>query len=261
MSHFLSGAASTAAFWAKVDKSGTCWLWHGTLSANGYGKVTRRGEGKRTVSAHRFSYQLAHGSIPKGKFVCHKCDMPACVRPDHLFLGTNRQNVLDAKKKGRLAVGKRSGAYTHPERRPRGENHGRALFTQKRVEWIRELSALGASAPLLAHLLDVQLSQIQRIISGQHWGDGYKPCADCRRRPRMKRGNRCRLCHEIVRRLRLRELNGDAIPDRAKEHEQLRVQVTRLLRSQRRVLRRALKEALRTTNQSLENLLVLLRPT
>ena len=84
-------------FWSKVEKSDSCWLWTGSTSKK-YGQITV--DGKR-IRAHRFSYTLQRGPIPSGLFVCHTCDVPHCVNPDHLFLGTNRDNLRDMTKKNR----------------------------------------------------------------------------------------------------------------------------------------------------------------
>ena len=89
-----------------------CWLWIGSKWSCGYGRISRRGE---EGQAHRLSWRLFHGPIPVGLFVCHTCDTPACVNPEHLFLGTSRDNALDAKHKGRLATGDKHGARLHPE--------------------------------------------------------------------------------------------------------------------------------------------------
>ena len=93
-------------FWAKVDKSGDCWIWKGDTQGPGrYGRVTRYLGTKRFREyAHRISYRLHYGSIKKGMLVCHKCDNPPCVNPDHLFLGTHRDNMLDMFGKKRRSL-------------------------------------------------------------------------------------------------------------------------------------------------------------
>jgi hypothetical protein len=85
-------------FWAKVCKTDTCWLWTGVKSV-GYGHMWD-GSG-RPKHAHRLSWEIHHGPIPSGMDVLHRCDTPACVRPDHLFIGTASDNMLDAVSKGR----------------------------------------------------------------------------------------------------------------------------------------------------------------
>lgn len=89
-------------FWAKVNKTDTCWLWTASLSG-GYGRFGLGGHG-RNVYAHRLSWKLAYGEVPHGKDVLHNCDTPCCVRPSHLFLGTDVDNARDRMEKGRNAI-------------------------------------------------------------------------------------------------------------------------------------------------------------
>lgn len=86
-------------FLSRADRSGECWVWTGSrLKSGGYGLFC---EGGITHRAHRRSWELSHGEIPGGLFVLHRCDNPPCVRPSHLFLGTQADNNKDMTSKGR----------------------------------------------------------------------------------------------------------------------------------------------------------------
>lgn len=101
----------------KVRKDpGGCWLWTGVVVRR-YGQIGVKGKGRRT---HRVSYELFKGPIPEGLYVLHSCDNPLCVNPDHLFLGTNEDNMADMVKKGRAA-------------RMAGEKHGMSKLTAQDV--------------------------------------------------------------------------------------------------------------------------------
>lgn len=84
---------------SSIDVASGCVLWNGYVGHKGYGRINVGGS---ALLAHRVSYELSHGAIPRGAFVCHKCDTPGCINPDHLFLGTNTDNMRDmlAKKRG-----------------------------------------------------------------------------------------------------------------------------------------------------------------
>lgn len=84
--------------WEKVDMSGACWMWTGTRTRGGYGHIR---DGRKLRQVHRVVYELACGPIPDGLDIAHRCDNPACVRPEHLFPATHAENMSDMKAKGR----------------------------------------------------------------------------------------------------------------------------------------------------------------
>ena len=145
-------------FWEKVDRQGIddCWNWEaGILKGEGRGYGTFKFDGGSL--AHRFSYSLHYGEIPPGIEVCHKCDNPKCVNPNHLFLGTHQDNMNDkkAKKRGRSA---------------RGEKHYRVRLTSAKVLEIRRLfGTKSITAAQLARMFNVGDGTISSILNNQSW--------------------------------------------------------------------------------------------
>jgi hypothetical protein len=142
-----------ARFWEKVSRADGdgCWLWAGSLW-KGYGRL--RLPGGRYGSAHRAAWGLTFGVIPDGMCICHHCDNPRCVRPDHLFLGTRRDNNRDRWEKGRYDD-------TH------GERHPGAKLTEDTVRLIRVSEEAGIT---LAARYGVTPTTISDVRKGRTWG-------------------------------------------------------------------------------------------
>ena len=136
--------------WSPEPNTG-CHLWLSAQDPKGYGKFTHQG---REVGAHRAAWQLAHGPIPSGMFVCHRCDTPLCVNAAHLFLGTPRDNSRDCKAKGRT---------------PTGERCGLSKLTEVQVIELRRLEAIGASQTSLARLIGVDQTTVSAALRGRTW--------------------------------------------------------------------------------------------
>ena len=165
-----------------VERGPDWWVWMGTTDSKGRYGVLRRG--RRVLLAHRVAWEIKNGPIPAGMAVCHTCDNPPCVRPDHLWLGTLAENIRDRDAKGRAATGDRNGARTHPERLPRGDNHfrrcrpdlvlrgsahGRARLTEDQVLDIRARCAAGETRKAVADSYGVGRTLISQIALRQIW--------------------------------------------------------------------------------------------
>ena len=147
------------------EKINDCWIWKCKILNSGYGELVHGSEGKRFfLSAHRESYKIFKGEIKEGLCVCHTCDNRKCVNPEHLWVGTHKDNIQDAKKKNRL-----------PDQRGRkniknqGENHHMAKLTEKDVLKIRESLSLGSSQDDLAIDFRVSKATIQAIYYKRNW--------------------------------------------------------------------------------------------
>jgi hypothetical protein len=142
-------------FWTKVDKSGDCWEYKGGKKVDGYGVYHLN---KKTVRAHRYSWEISNGPIPEGLLVCHRCDNPGCVNPDHLFLGTQIDNMQDSIKKGRFV-------------KREGENNPRSILTEKKVLTIRaDYEAMEKkNMAELGRKYDIPAGQIESIVKRIIW--------------------------------------------------------------------------------------------
>lgn len=148
-------ARTVARFWAKVNKTDTCWLWTASTIPGGYGQF--RAGSPAPYRAHRFSYEIHVGQIPQGLHVCHTCDTPACVNPDHLFVGTPADNMRDRNAKGRHVP-------------MRGIANGEAKLTDDQVREIRRLYASGNyTQKALTKQFGVKIPQISRICRRVLW--------------------------------------------------------------------------------------------
>jgi hypothetical protein len=145
---------------------GECLVWSkGKLKA-GYGKIKWK---RKTVLAHRASYSAFNGPIPDELCVCHKCDNPSCVNPEHLFLGTYLENNLDKKEKGRSASGSNHGSKTKPERFARGERAGNVKLTEVEVKEIRRFDNLGWLQEDIAAHFNVKRATVSHIVTRRNW--------------------------------------------------------------------------------------------
>lgn len=156
---------------ASVERGPKCWLWTGGLSSNGYGKLSD--DNGRTVGAHRLSYEIARGPIPEGLFVLHKCDVRNCVRPSHLFLGTQKQNMEDKVFKGREARGERHGSKTRPKTRPettqKGSRNPASKLTEAEVKAIRSYASSGARQTSIAAMFGITQALVSLIVRREAW--------------------------------------------------------------------------------------------
>lgn len=188
-------------FWSKVEKTEACWNWVGATSRRGYGAMNID---NRTLQTHRVVYELTYGTIPAGLCVCHHCDNPRCVRPDHLFLGTHADNMHDMVRKGRQrqrthkqvapkqkreravraapVIREPKAPKIHKPRAPkqeriktgphdqRGENNNRAKLTALQVDEIRQAIATKThNMYQLARIYGVHRDHIKNIIRRKKW--------------------------------------------------------------------------------------------
>jgi hypothetical protein len=155
-------------FFSKIEKLATecgCWIW----CAGNPQKYGSFGVNRVNVGPHRVSYALHKGVIPEGVCVCHKCDTPLCVNPEHLFLGTNGDNTRDSKTKGRRSCGDRHYSRISPDRVARGEHQGLSKLSTGEVRMIRFEYDSGVKQPELAKRYGCSQTTISKIILRRTW--------------------------------------------------------------------------------------------
>lgn len=145
----LRGESAEIRFFAKVDKSGECWIWKGKKLKSGYGVFSLRN--RSDMRSHRAAWEFTYGPIPEGLVVMHICDNKICCRIDHLRLGTQKQNLQDMKKKGRSAF---------------GEKNGSTKLTESQARFIKNSDLKGIE---LSKMFNVGENCICHIRKGRNW--------------------------------------------------------------------------------------------
>lgn len=143
-----------------LDAKTGCWIWNGNPRKNGYCRSTFQ---RKNWYIHRASYHVFIGDIPKGYDVCHHCDNRRCFNPDHLFIGTRKDNMADAVKKGRQAKGEKLSVNR------RGEKSVSSKLTNTDVLEIRKMNKLGVKTKEIALKFKVSADNIRRIIRRETW--------------------------------------------------------------------------------------------
>lgn len=140
-------------FWSKVDKRSPeeCWVWIAGKRRRGYGMFASGPSGGLSSAAHRASWQIRNGEIPHGLFVCHRCDNPTCVNPEHLFVASHDENMRDQVLKGRAR---------------RGSSHNQAKLTEDEVRAIRTSMD---TASILAKRYSIHVATVRKIITRKKW--------------------------------------------------------------------------------------------
>jgi len=148
-------------FWQSVTKSEGCWTWNLSRDKDNYGQFWVA-SGKNRFRAHRFSWMLLNGDVPEGMCVLHHCDNPPCVRPDHLFIGTQKDNVADRDRKGRT--------NRWPNKARSGEKNPRSILTVIDVKKIRSLHKNGVPRKeILSQYTYMSHQAIDGVLYNKNW--------------------------------------------------------------------------------------------
>lgn len=154
--------------WTRVapEPNCGCWLWLGNSATGIYGTISIKGKCRL---AHRAFYERFAGPITTGMQVLHRCDVPRCVNPDHLFLGTNLDNIRDRMAKGRKRTGHKIRKHHGPVTLPRGDRNPMAKLTETEVFEIRAACASGEAHPSVARRFGVSSSLVSMIKTRKIW--------------------------------------------------------------------------------------------
>lgn len=138
----------------KIEKTKYCWNWKGFRRPDGYGQISEGGRQGKSLLCHRVSWEIFRRKIPKDIFVLHTCDNRKCVNPKHLYLGTQLDNMRDAKKRNRI---------------PKGEKRWNSKLCEKDIHKIKEIRNRGFSFIKIGNIFNVSKETVRSIIMGRTW--------------------------------------------------------------------------------------------